>query len=114
MLVPHTQQLPSTRSNIPTRSKLPRVVFLGIYPTYGLLLATLITVTLFGNYFGALANWVKLQSIAVPQDKLSFSVVSWQALWLKLPQDPRLLSEAWTTVMALIFVKRPLFFIGKR
>ena len=53
-----------------------------------------------GNYFGALANWVKLQSTAAPGDKLFFSVVGWHAL--TLPQDPNLLSEARTTVMALI------------
>ena len=64
----------------------------------------------FGNYFGALTNWVKLQSITAPEDKLFFSVVSSQALRLKLPQDPRFLSEVWTTVMALILVKRPSFF----
>jgi hypothetical protein len=39
----------------------------------------------FGNYLGVLANWVKLRSIAAPEDKLFFSVVSWQALRLKLP-----------------------------
>ena len=61
-------------------------------PTYGLLLATLTMA--FGNYFGALTNWVKLQSITAPEDKLFFSVVSSQALRLKLPQDPRFLSEA--------------------
>ena len=64
----------------------------------------------FGNFFAALENWVKLQSIAAPEDKLFFSVLSWQALRLKLPQDPKLLSEAWTTVMALILVKRPSYF----
>ena len=53
-----------------------------------------------GNYFGALANWVKLQSTAAPGDKLFFSVVGWHAL--TLPQDPKLLSEARTTMMALI------------
>jgi hypothetical protein len=31
-LVAHTQHLPSIR-NIPTRSKSPRIVFLGIHPT---------------------------------------------------------------------------------
>jgi len=64
----------------------------------------------FGNYFGALANWVKLQSIAAPEDKLFFSIVSWQAFRLKLPQDPSLLWEAWTTVIAPILVKRASFF----
>jgi tryptophanyl-tRNA synthetase len=36
----------------------------------------------------------------VPGDKLFFSVVGWHAL--TLPQDPKLLSEARTTMMALI------------
>jgi tryptophanyl-tRNA synthetase len=53
-----------------------------------------------GNYFGALVNWVKLQSTAGPGDKLFFSVVGWHAL--TLPQDPRLLSEARVTMMAAI------------
>ena len=42
------------------------------------------------NYFGTLTNWVKPV----------FSVVGWHAL--TLPQDPNLLSEARTTMMALI------------
>ena len=36
----------------------------------------------------------------MPGDKLFFSVVGWHAL--TLPQDPKLLSEARTTMMALI------------
>lgn len=53
-----------------------------------------------GNYFGVLANWAKLQSAAAPGDKLFFSVVGWHAL--TLPQDPRLLAETRTTMMAFI------------
>lgn len=53
-----------------------------------------------GNYFGALANWVRLQDAAAPEDKLFFSVVGWHAL--TLPQDPKALLEARTTMIALI------------
>jgi tryptophanyl-tRNA synthetase len=53
-----------------------------------------------GNYFGALANWARLQDAAAPEDKLFFSVVGWHAL--TLPQDPKSLSEARTTMIALI------------
>jgi tryptophanyl-tRNA synthetase len=67
---------------------------------FSLLLTAMLTLRQLGNYFGALANWVKLQSTAVPGDKLFFSVVGWHAL--TLPQDPKLLSEARTTMVALI------------
>jgi tRNA synthetases class I (W and Y) len=53
-----------------------------------------------GNYFGALANWVKLQDVAAPQDKLFFSIIGWHAL--TLPQHPKILFEARTTMIALI------------
>jgi len=58
------------------------------------------------NYFRALTKWVKLlsQATAFPGDKLFFSVVGWHALIL--PQDPNLLSEAQTTMMALILASR--------
>jgi hypothetical protein len=45
-------------------------------------------------------DFVKLQSTAVPGEKLFFSVVGWHAL--TLPQIPKLLSEARTTTMALM------------
>jgi hypothetical protein len=51
-----------------------------------------------------------VQSTTTPEDKVFSSLVSWQALRLTLPQDPKLLSEAWTIMMALIPVKRPSFF----
>ncbi|KAI9508816.1 hypothetical protein F5148DRAFT_837354 [Russula earlei] len=69
----------------------PRLVFSGIQPT---------GIPHLGNYFGALVNWVKLQSTAAPADKLFFSIVGWHAL--TLPQDPKLLSESRTTMVALI------------
>ncbi len=79
-------------------------------PTYSVLYYVHATLTTaFSNYLGALADVVKLQSIAAPEDKLFFSVVGWQALRLTLPQDRRL-SEARTTMMAPILVKRPSFF----
>ena len=53
-----------------------------------------------GNYFGALSNWARLQDASAPEDKLFFSVVGWHAL--TLPQDPKALSEARTTMIALI------------
>jgi tryptophanyl-tRNA synthetase len=59
-----------------------------------------LTLTQLGNYFGALANWVRLQDAAAPDDKLFFSVVGWHAL--TLPQDPKALLEARTTMIALI------------
>src|SRR6266851_9139764 len=62
----HTQQLHSTR-NIPAKSKLPRIISSGIQPTgiptYGVLLLCPCHVD-HGIHFGALANWVKLQSTA--------------------------------------------------
>ncbi|KAI0046940.1 tryptophanyl-tRNA synthetase [Auriscalpium vulgare] len=68
-----------------------RVIFSGIQPT---------GIPHLGNYFGALANWVKLQRDAAPDDELLFSVVGWHAL--TLPQDPQALLAARTTMMALI------------
>jgi hypothetical protein len=65
---------------------------------------------MFSNYFAELASWVKLRSTAAPEGKVFSSDVGWQALRLTLPQDPRLLSEARTTMLALILSKRPLFF----
>jgi len=50
------------------------------------------------TYFGALTNWVKLQSTAAPGNRLFFSVVGWYAP--TLPQDLEFLSEVWTTKMA--------------
>jgi hypothetical protein len=52
----------------------------------------------------------QVQSTTTPEDKVFSSLVSWQALRLTLPQDPKLLSEAWTIMMALIPAKRPSFF----
>ncbi|KAI0255329.1 Aminoacyl-tRNA synthetase [Lactifluus subvellereus] len=69
----------------------PRIIFSGIQPT---------GIPHLGNYFGALANWVRLQDAAAPEDKLFFSIVGWHAL--TLPQDPKMLSEARTTMIALI------------
>ncbi|KAF8259184.1 tryptophanyl-tRNA synthetase [Lactarius quietus] len=68
-----------------------RTIFSGIQPT---------GIPHLGNYFGALANWVRLQDAAAPEDKLFFSVVGWHAL--TLPQDPKALLEARTTMIALI------------
>jgi hypothetical protein len=71
--------------------------------------ATLIM--MFGNYFTELASWVK--QITVYRRALwqvFLSVVGWKALRLTLPQDPRPLSEARTTILALILAKRPSFF----
>ncbi|KAN0141243.1 hypothetical protein V8E53_000999 [Lactarius tabidus] len=68
-----------------------RTIFSGIQPT---------GIPHLGNYFGALANWVRMQDAAAPEDKLFFSVVGWHAL--TLPQDPKALLEARTTMIALI------------
>ena len=65
---------------------------------------------MFGNYFAELASWVRSWSTVVPEDKFFLSVVGWQAPRLTLPQDPKLLLEARTTMMALILAKRPSFF----
>ncbi|KAH9033989.1 hypothetical protein EDB83DRAFT_2416997 [Lactarius deliciosus] len=83
---------PSTRSvsTKPERSAV-RTIFSGIQPT---------GIPHLGNYFGALANWVRLQDASAPEDKLFFSVVGWHAL--TLPQDPKALSEARATMIALI------------
>jgi tryptophanyl-tRNA synthetase len=43
---------------------------------------------------------VRLQDAAAPEDKLFFSVAGWHAL--TLPQDPKALLEARTTMIALI------------
>ena len=43
---------------------------------------------------------MRLQDAAAPEDRLFFSVVGWHAL--TLPQDPRTLLEARTTMIALI------------
>ncbi|KAI0263769.1 tryptophanyl-tRNA synthetase [Gloeopeniophorella convolvens] len=80
----------STR-NVSTNSESSRIIFSGIQPT---------GIPHLGNYFGALANWVYLQRTAAPEDKLLFSVVGWHAL--TLPQDPKALLEARTTMTALI------------
>ncbi|TFY73497.1 hypothetical protein EWM64_g10515, partial [Hericium alpestre] len=53
---------------------------------------------MYGNYFGALANWVKLQRDAAPEDQLIFSVVGWHAL--TLPQDPKTLLAARMDMLA--------------
>ncbi|KAI0062100.1 tryptophanyl-tRNA synthetase [Artomyces pyxidatus] len=79
------------QSHDSTAKRAPRVIFSGIQPT---------GIPHLGNYFGALANWVKLQRDASPKDELLFSVVGWHAL--TLPQDPRALLAARTTMMALI------------
>ncbi|KAH9165793.1 hypothetical protein EDB89DRAFT_2007793 [Lactarius sanguifluus] len=77
-------------STKPERSA-ARTIFSGIQPT---------GIPHLGNYFGALANWVRLQDASAPEDKLFFSVVGWHAL--TLPQDPKALSEARATMIALI------------
>ncbi|KAI0255326.1 tryptophanyl-tRNA synthetase [Lactifluus subvellereus] len=81
----------SLKRNVSTKSDSPRIIFSGIQPT---------GIPHLGNYFGALANWVRLQDAAAPEDKLFFSIVGWHAL--TLPQDPKMLSEARTTMVALI------------
>ncbi|KAI0303330.1 tryptophanyl-tRNA synthetase [Multifurca ochricompacta] len=81
---------PLTRP-VSTRSDSSRIIFSGIQPT---------GIPHLGNYFGALVNWVKLQDAAAPHDKLLFSVVGWHAL--TLPQDPKALFEARTTMIALL------------
>ncbi|ETW85145.1 hypothetical protein HETIRDRAFT_101099 [Heterobasidion irregulare TC 32-1] len=69
----------------------PRVIFSGIQPT---------GIPHLGNYFGALANWVKLQREADPSDELIFSIVGWHAL--TLPQDPKALQVARMDMVALM------------
>jgi hypothetical protein len=91
--------------------RLPRNISYGHPPrtvSFYYVHATLIM--MFGNYFAELATWVKSQSTAAPYGKFFSSVVGWQALRLTLPQDPRLLSEARTTMMALILAQRSSFF----
>ncbi|KAG7453082.1 tryptophanyl-tRNA synthetase [Guyanagaster necrorhizus] len=53
-----------------------------------------------GNYFGALANWVKLQREAGPDDVLLYMVASWHAL--TLPQDPAQLANARNDTLAAL------------
>ncbi|EIM82361.1 tryptophanyl-tRNA synthetase [Stereum hirsutum FP-91666 SS1] len=77
-------------NDIPAKRR-PRIIFSGIQPT---------GIPHLGNYFGALANWVKLQREAEPEDELLFSVVGWHAL--TLPQDPKALVEARQDMMALM------------
>ncbi|KAI0255324.1 tRNA synthetases class I-domain-containing protein, partial [Lactifluus subvellereus] len=81
----------SLKRNVSTKSDSPRIIFSGIQPT---------GIPHLGNYFGSLVNWVRLQDVAAPEDKLFFSIVGWYALTLL--QDPIMLSEARTTMVALI------------
>ena len=101
--------LRTVQRSISTKPVRARTIFSGIQPTgiphvrFFFRLAKLSNLSLFpqlGNYFGALANWVRLQDAAVPEDKLFFSVVGWHAL--TLPQEPKALLEARTTMIALI------------
>jgi tryptophanyl-tRNA synthetase len=56
-----------------------------------------------GNYLGALANWVKLQDTADPQDDLLFMIVGWHAL--TLPQNPKeLTASRWDMLATLLAV----------
>jgi len=56
-----------------------------------------------GNYLGALANWVKLQNEASPEDQLLYSIVGWHAL--TLPQDPKALRAArWEMLASLLAI----------
>ncbi|KAK0458605.1 uncharacterized protein EV420DRAFT_1543381 [Desarmillaria tabescens] len=68
-----------------------RVVLSGIQPT---------GVPHLGNYFGALANWVKLQREAESDDVLLYMVASWHAL--TLPQDPVQLANARNDTLAVL------------
>ncbi|KAF9792587.1 hypothetical protein BJ322DRAFT_1116218 [Thelephora terrestris] len=70
----------------------PKTVFSGIQPT---------GIPHLGNYLGALANWVKLQNGASPDDRLLYSIVGWHAL--TLPQDPKALRAArWEMLASLL------------
>jgi len=60
--------------------------------------STLLTELQLGNYLGALANWVKLQNEAHPEDRLLYSIVGWHAL--TLPQDPEVLRVARREMLA--------------
>ncbi|KAF9074607.1 tryptophanyl-tRNA synthetase [Rhodocollybia butyracea] len=84
------RRLFSTSIAEPNSSK-RRVIFSGIQPT---------GVPHLGNYLGALANWVKLQRDALPEDELLFSIVGWHAM--TLPQPPKQLSDARTDILAVL------------
>ncbi|KAA1475812.1 tryptophanyl-tRNA synthetase [Dentipellis sp. KUC8613] len=84
-----TSKCNAEAADTPTRRH--KVIFSGIQPT---------GIPHLGNYFGALANWVKLQRNAAPEDELLFSVVGWHAL--TLPQDPKALQQARMDMMALL------------
>ncbi|PFH53576.1 hypothetical protein AMATHDRAFT_137408 [Amanita thiersii Skay4041] len=70
---------------------LSRLIFSGIQPT---------GIPHLGNYLGALANWVKLQNTAPPNDHLLFSIVGWHAL--TLPQNPKELSASRRDMLATL------------
>lgn len=78
----------------------PQVFLMCVFGLGSYASRSMLIITQLGNYFGALANWVRLQDAAAPDDKLFFSVVGWHAL--TLPQDPKALLEARTTMIALI------------
>ena len=104
--------LRTVQRSISTKPVRARTIFSGIQPTgiphvrfsffsqSYVLRSNLSLPPQLGNYFGALANWVRLQDAAAPEDRLFFSVVGWHAL--TLPQDPKALLEARTTMIALI------------
>jgi tryptophanyl-tRNA synthetase len=60
--------------------------------------STRLTKQKLGNYLGALANWVKLQDGASPEDQLLYSIAGWHAL--TLPQDPKALGVARREMLA--------------
>ena len=72
-------------------------------PSRFLCKSTLPTGLQLGNYLGALANWVKLQNEASPEDRLLYSIVGWHAL--TLPQDPNVLRTArWEMLASLLAI----------
>ncbi|KAF9650634.1 tryptophanyl-tRNA synthetase [Thelephora ganbajun] len=72
----------------------PKTILSGIQPT---------GIPHLGNYLGALANWVKLQNEASPEDRLLYSIVGWHAL--TLPQDPKTLRAArWEMLASLLAI----------
>lgn len=65
--------------------------------------SALLTESQLGNYLGALANWVKLQNEASPEDRVLYSIVGWHAL--TLPQDPKVLRAArWEMLASLLAI----------
>ncbi|KAF8643563.1 hypothetical protein AX16_008951 [Volvariella volvacea WC 439] len=99
LLKPFTRRAPApTRGhkgyatvNAEPEKRRRRVILSGIQPT---------GVPHLGNYLGALANWVKLQREAAPEDDLIFSIVGWHAL--TLPQDPKALATSRRDMLATL------------